>query len=77
MGIEAVVVDAVGRPVRQSQVVQPTRDGNSLVLTIDIELQRKVEQILRNWIREAERRRVNMPDRFAYKRNYLPLQSGR
>lgn len=76
MGIEAVVVDAMGRPVRGSQVVQPTRDGNSMVLTIDIELQRQVEQILRNWIRDAERRRVNMPDRFAYKRNYLPLQSG-
>jgi penicillin-binding protein 2 len=76
MGIEAVVVDAMGRPVRASQVVQPTRDGDSLVLTIDIELQRKVEQILRNWIRESEQRRVNMPERFTYKRNYLPLQSG-
>ena len=76
MGIEAVVVDTMGRPVRASQVVQPTRDGESVVLTIDIELQRKVEQILRNWIHEAELRRVNMPERFAYKRNYMPLQSG-
>ena len=76
MGIEAVVVDTMGRPVRAAQVVQPTRDGESVVLTIDIELQRKVELILRNWIREAEQRRVNMPEQYAYKRNYLPLQSG-
>lgn len=76
MGIEAVIVDSLGRPVRAPQVVQPTRDGDSVVLTIDIELQRKVEQILRNWIRIAEQRRVNMPERFAYKRNYMPLQSG-
>lgn len=76
MGIEAVIVDSLGRPVRAPQVVQPTRDGDSVVLTIDIQLQKKVEQILRNWIRIAEQRRVNMPERFAYKRNYLPLQSG-
>lgn len=76
MGIEAVIVDSLGRPVRDAQIVQPTRDGDSVVLTIDIELQRKVEQILRNWIRIAEQRRVNMPERYAYKRNYLPMQSG-
>ena len=56
--------------------MQPTRDGDSLVLTVDITLQRKVEQILRNWINVAEKRRATMPDRFAYKRSYLPLQSG-
>ena len=76
MGIEAVVVDTMGRPVRAAQVVQPTRDGESVILTIDIELQRKVELILRNWINEAELRRVNMSERYAYKRNYMPLQSG-
>jgi penicillin-binding protein 2 len=76
MGIEAVIVDSLGRPVRAAQVVQPTRDGDSLVLTIDITLQRKVEQILRNWINIAEKRRATMPDRFGYKKNYLPLQSG-
>ncbi len=76
MGIEAVIVDNLGRPVRAAQVVQPTRDGDSLVLTVDITLQRKVEQILRNWINVAEKRRATMPDRFAYKRSYLPLQSG-
>lgn len=76
MGIEAVIVDSLGRPVRAAQVVQPTRDGDSLVLTIDITLQRKVEQILRNWINIAEQRRTTMTDRFAYKQGYLPLQSG-
>ncbi|MBM4411842.1 MAG: peptidoglycan glycosyltransferase [Chloroflexi bacterium] len=76
MGIEAVLVDNLGRPVRDSQVVQPTRDGDSLILTIDIEFQRQVEQIMRNWIREAERRRVSITDETSYKRSYLPMQSG-
>jgi penicillin-binding protein 2 len=68
--------DQIGRPVRESQVVQPTRDGDSLILTIDIEFQRQVEQIMRNWIREAERRRVSITDESSYKRSYLPMQSG-
>ncbi|MEY3989407.1 MAG: hypothetical protein RI985_488, partial [Chloroflexota bacterium] len=76
MGIEAVLVDNLGRPVRDSQVVQPTRDGDSLILTIDIEFQHQVEQIMRNWIREAERRRVSITDESSYKSNYLPMQSG-
>lgn len=76
LGVEAVLVDAYGHPVRAPQVVQPARDGYNLVLTIDADFQRKVEQILRNWIDEGERRRQNQPANFAYKRNYLPIRSG-
>ncbi|MEN9937297.1 MAG: hypothetical protein RLZZ387_3876 [Chloroflexota bacterium] len=76
LGLQAVVVDALGRPVRPPSVVQPADDGHNLVLTIDIPLQRQVEQILRNWIDESERRRQAMPEQFAYKRNYDPIRSG-
>lgn len=76
LGIEAVLVDAYGHPVRAPQVVQPARDGYNVVLTIDVDFQRQVEQILRNWIAEGEKRRLNQPDTFAYKRAYQPIRSG-
>lgn len=76
LGIEAVLVDAYGRPVRAPQVVQPARDGSNLMLTIDVAFQREVEQILRNWIAEGEKRRQNQPANFAYKRDYPPIRSG-
>lgn len=76
MGIDRVVVDALGRPVRAPQSVHETRDGDSIVLTIDIQLQKQVEQILRNWIVEGERRRQVVPDNFAYKREYAPITNG-
>ncbi len=76
LGYAAVVVDALNRPVRAPEVVRPVRNGDNLVLTIDIGLQRQVEQILRNWIDEGERRRQTQPDRFAFKRDYLPIRSG-
>ncbi|HMO58375.1 MAG TPA: penicillin-binding transpeptidase domain-containing protein [Roseiflexaceae bacterium] len=76
MGVETIIVDAIGRPVRVPEVLQAAQDGNSLVLTIDVELQRQTEAILRNWIDESERRRQNQPDNFAYKREYDPIISG-
>ncbi len=76
IGVEAVVVDAYGHPVRVPQIVQPARDGANLMLTIDVPLQRQVELILRNWIAEAERRRPLQPDRVAYKRDFDPIRSG-
>ncbi|HWQ11527.1 MAG TPA: penicillin-binding transpeptidase domain-containing protein, partial [Roseiflexaceae bacterium] len=76
LGMQAVVVDALGRPVRPPTTVQPARDGQNLVLTIDVALQRQVEQILQNWIAESERRRLAMPEQFAYKRDYPPIRSG-
>lgn len=76
MGIEQVLVDAYGRPVRAPEMRQEARDGDNLILTIDAALQQQVEQILRNWIAEGERRRETQPDKFAYKRDYRPIQSG-
>ncbi len=76
LGMQEVLVDALGRPVRSPQTIKAPRDGYNLVLTIDAQLQRQTEIILRNWIDESERRRQAMPDRFAYKRNYDPIRSG-
>jgi penicillin-binding protein 2 len=76
LGIDAVLVDALGRPVRAPQAVQPAHDGSNLVLTIDVGFQQQVEQILRNWIAEGEQRRQIQTGRFAYKRNYQPIRSG-
>jgi penicillin-binding protein 2 len=76
LGMQEVLVDARGRPVRPPQTIKAPRDGYNLVLTIDAQLQHQTELILRNWIDESERRRQAMPDRFAYKRNYDPIRSG-
>lgn len=76
LGMQEVLVDALGRPVRPPQTIKAPRDGYNLALTIDAQLQRQTEIILRNWIDESERRRQAMPDRFAYKRNYDPIRSG-
>ncbi|MEO7910678.1 MAG: peptidoglycan glycosyltransferase, partial [Roseiflexaceae bacterium] len=76
MGWEGLLVDAAGQPVRAPQTVQPARDGENLVLTIDVPFQRQVEQILRNWIDMSEQRRLASDGRFAYKRDYKPIRSG-
>lgn len=75
-GIETLTVDALGRPVYDPQLVRAAQSGKSIITTIDVGFQKQVEQILQNWINEAERRRQNMPERFAYKRNYKPLHNG-
>jgi penicillin-binding protein 2 len=62
--------------VRAPQTVQPARDGNNLVLTIDVPFQRQVEQILRNWIDISEQRRLASDGKFAYKRDYKPIRAG-
>ena len=76
MGWEGLLVDAAGQPVRAPQTVQPARDGDNLVLTIDVPFQRQVEQILRNWIDISEQRRLASDGKFAYKRDYKPIRSG-
>ncbi|MEP7188235.1 MAG: penicillin-binding transpeptidase domain-containing protein [Roseiflexaceae bacterium] len=76
MGWEGLLVDAAGRPVRAPQTVQPARDGDNLVLTIDVPFQRQVEHILRNWIDISEQRRLASDGKFAYKRDYKPIRSG-
>jgi penicillin-binding protein 2 len=76
LGIDSILVDALNRPVRAPQTVQPARDGYNLMLTIDVGFQRQVEQILRNWINVGEQRRLKQTGVFAYKRNYKPIRSG-
>jgi len=76
LGWEGLLVDANGQPVRAPQTVQPTRDGDNLVLTIDVPFQRQVEQILRNWIDISEQRRLTSNGRFAYKLDYKPIRAG-
>jgi len=76
LGWDSLLVDAAGRPVRAPEVVQPARDGNNLILTVDIAFQRQVEQILRNWIDISEQRRLGMSGQFAFKRDYKPIRSG-
>jgi penicillin-binding protein 2 len=76
LGMEAILVDALNRPVRAPEVVQPARDGDNLILTIDVGFQRQVEQILRNWIAVGEQRRLQQTGVFAYKRDYKPIRSG-
>jgi penicillin-binding protein 2 len=43
-GLEQIERDAAGRFVRRVQVVQPPTPGNSIELTIDVEVQREAEQ---------------------------------
>jgi penicillin-binding protein 2 len=52
--------------------------GNNLVLTIDYELQRKTEEILRKWIAESDRRRQNYPALKGQpnRREYFPIEAG-
>ncbi|MBK9943201.1 MAG: peptidoglycan glycosyltransferase [Kouleothrix sp.] len=76
LGWNSLLVDAAGRPVRAPDVVQPARDGNNLILTIDVPFQRNVEQILRNWIDISEQRRQSQSGAFAFKRDYKPIRSG-
>jgi penicillin-binding protein 2 len=76
LGVDSILVDALNRPVRAPQSVQPTHDGYNLKLTIDVGFQRQVEQILRNWIDVGEQRRLAQTGVFAYKRDYKPIRSG-
>lgn len=73
MGIDRVLVDALERPVEATRTIRPVRDGNDLILTIDIEFQRQVETIMRRWIAEAEARRAAAGD---HKSEYPPITSG-
>jgi penicillin-binding protein 2 len=76
LGIDSILVDALNRPVRAPQTVQPAHDGYNLRLTIDVAFQQQVEQILRNWIDVGEQRRLAQTGVFAYKRDYKPIRSG-
>lgn len=78
LGTTKIVVNALGQPVREPEIFEPTRDGNNLVLTVDIGLQKQVEEIVKNWIAVGEQRREALPSTGvdAYKRKYRPIRSG-
>lgn len=46
-GVEQVEVDASGRVIRSLQVVEQEETGNSLELTVDVEVQREAEEALK------------------------------
>jgi penicillin-binding protein 2 len=73
-GVEKLLVDALERPVSSASTVREVRDGQNLVLTIDLAFQQQTEAILQRWIAEGENRRLNA--REEYKRNYEPISNG-
>ncbi|MBP1465900.1 peptidoglycan glycosyltransferase [Candidatus Chloroploca sp. M-50] len=74
IGIDTLLVDALQRPVGPLQQVRPVLNGNNLVMTLDLAFQAEVEQIMRRWIAEGERRRVTAPE--PYKQAYDPIIAG-
>ena len=52
-GYDIVEVDAAGRPIETVQSVEP-RPGGNLVLSLDLDLQRQVTEILREGMGESE-----------------------
>jgi penicillin-binding protein 2 len=80
LGEQKIEVDSQERLVSEPVEERPTKLGNNLVLTIDYELQKQTEQILRKWIAEAERRRQTSPPPTKPgqpdKRQYFPIEAG-
>lgn len=77
LGTDRVIVDVLGRPLRAPENIQPATDGANVLLTIDVPFQKQVETILKNWIAEGERRRLNVTGRDAWKKDsYQPIGSG-
>ncbi|MBV9788260.1 MAG: peptidoglycan glycosyltransferase [Chloroflexi bacterium] len=80
LGEKKIEVDSQERLVSEPVEMRPTRLGNNLVLTIDYELQKQTEQILRKWIDESERRRQTSPppakEGQANKQQYFPIEAG-
>ncbi len=76
LGQEEVEVDVHARLIAPPRVTTPTVNGNNLVLTIDYDLQKKSEAIIRNWIAKSERRRTNPDPKVAFHREYTPIEAG-
>ncbi|MBC8076920.1 MAG: peptidoglycan glycosyltransferase, partial [Chloroflexales bacterium] len=78
LGMQSLIVDAYDRPLGPSNSVRPVRDGNSLVLTIDLEFQRKTEELLRRWLTISDQRRVRLGQDPAtpWKGKYDPITKG-
>ncbi|MEI7645914.1 MAG: penicillin-binding transpeptidase domain-containing protein [Chloroflexales bacterium] len=73
-GIQTLLVDALERPASPPSTMRPVQNGHNLVLTIDAGFQAEVEQIMRRWIAEGERRRMNIKE--VYKHDYKPITNG-
>ncbi len=73
MGIQSLGVDALERLVIPARTLQPVRDGNNLVLSIDLEFQRQTEAIMRRWIAESEARRQALG---GHRTQYNPITNG-
>lgn len=76
LGVQQIEVDVQERLISEPRQLRPTQLGNNLVLTIDYELQKQTEQILRKWIEEADRRRRTFPAPFEARRQYFPIHAG-
>ena len=78
LGMQSLVVDASDRPIGPVNSVRPVRDGNSLVLTVDLEFQRKTEELLRRWIAISDARRVKLGQdpKTPWKGKYDPITKG-
>ncbi len=78
LGQKQVEVDVAERLVAEPIEIEETQIGHNLVLTIDYELQKQTEQILRKWIAEADRRRQTYPLRKGQpnRREYFPIEAG-
>ncbi len=76
LGTQQVEVDVHERLVSEPQDLQPAKTGDNLVLSIDYELQKQTENILRKWITEADRRRQIFPAPFENRRQYFPIHAG-
>lgn len=73
MGIDTLTVDNLERPVGPIRTEIPVRNGNNLILTIDLEFQRQVELIMRRWLVEGDERRQRA---VGHKREYPPITNG-
>lgn len=76
LGVQQVEVDVHERLVSEPQQFKPTKTGDNLVLSVDYELQKQTESILRKWIAESDRRRQNFPAPFENRRQYFPIHAG-
>ncbi|NJP05445.1 MAG: peptidoglycan glycosyltransferase [Chloroflexaceae bacterium] len=74
LGVKTLLVDALDRPVSDERVMRPVRNGNNLILTIDLTFQQQVETVMRRWLAESERRRQESPE--PHKQKYPSITNG-
>lgn len=70
LGVRQLEVDVNQVVVSDPTVLRPMRDGNNLILSIDLPLQRHVEATLKKWIAESESRRAILHP------SYPPITTG-